>query len=259
MEKSVLRNNILYPVVTIQRAAKVIKKRSIGACNSVASLVEKSLAMFAYASKGSHVQQVAIASVIGAVAFLVALPICSAPANAGYLNGFTFPEDKLLDWEFSKKVWTEAKTLDEFNKEDDRYFDIADPWLESLNYSRIKIDEALKNAPDNQETLTKRRGHDMQLLYEIWNDSVYRKWQKRYKEGETSKTFTSFLTDGRDADKACFNSRRIFYTLCVAPDWRTPEMIKTEKAMMKKAKGLFEQKNKVRKAQEKMFKNLRNR
>ncbi|MCK5295647.1 MAG: hypothetical protein KAJ75_02040 [Alphaproteobacteria bacterium] len=209
------------------------------------------------------------------VAVVVVSAICSTPVNAGRLNTILSAEDNFIDWEYSQKVWTEAKTFEKFKKEDAKYSAIADPWLKSLNYSRTRIKEALKNAPDNKETLAKKRGHDIQLLWDFWYDEVYggyMGWFNSYKRGSTNKTFDEYL-EKRKSNKFesivgtveiykkpsdCFKYRSGFYNRCPIPDWRTTDMLTKEKAMMKKAKGLYKQKNKARKAQEAMIRNLMN-
>jgi hypothetical protein len=257
----------------------------MGSWSKFATSVENLFAKSEYSWTYEQLQQLckmSLAVCAISVTLLFSPAILSTPCYAENtrLYSAATPEYLFHDFEYVKKLW--KMKSDELWNEDAKYLKYSEPYLDSLKDrgSLVHVDfYRLKKAPDTEANIARKRGYDIQALYNLWWDEVYMKWWERYQKGYINKTFDELLkskphkalgygvgrlgvdqsmvkidtyTDAPD----CMDKHKYFYKCNGFPDWRTKKHLEQEKTILKKYKDAYKKYHRLEDARLKSVKEI---
>lgn len=213
---------------------------SIGSCNSLAKFVANSWAKSLYNFIGSQVQQSRVFTVsLGALVSLALM--LSAPANAKILDYYVTPYPKVenfIDFEYAQKMWVELKTLDDFKNEEIKYSSFFDKWLEEdYKADKDKAIKRIREAPLDEEGIALKKGHDLAVLFDVWQYECWLRWRDAFRRGVWSKTFSTLVKEGK---MPMAFTKPVIFTEHL-PDWRNESFFESEKKLFKE-RGLYQEK-----------------
>lgn len=165
----------------------------------------------------------------------------------------------MIDFEYAKKIWLEADTFKKLDAEYVKYEKHADPWIEKevasdrLHHSKVR--EYRKWSDKNPVAFAKKRGHDLRLLLDYYNDKIFYGWVEDYKKGNTNKSFSQLMKEHqkgtckgikKPGDHINWARRYIDdgqFRYCEQwPDWRVGWNFERERETLEKYKGAYAKK-----------------
>lgn len=162
-------------------------------------------------------------------------------------------KEDFYDWEYAQKVWFEMNTWDAEEKEWAKYSADFAPWFAQFNKNMKKAKEALKAYPEDKRRNIER-AHDIQMVWEKWNQSYYSPWFRDYSltirhvsgwhpDLDELKPFAKYIEELNAhlrvaKPNPCIPKRFIDECGPVPIDWRSPQMLQQERELEARLKEL---------------------